>query len=69
VAKLVRLGAAAVLVSASVAACPAPTPAKPVYCGLSKATMVVGATSPFIVNGTARNDVIAVTGGVHEVLP
>ena len=66
-AKIGRLAAAVMLVSASVVACTAPAPAKPVYCGLSKATIVVGTTSPFIVNGTARNDVIAVTGGVHEV--
>jgi hypothetical protein len=67
VAKVGRLAAAVVLVSASVVACTAPGPAKPVYCGLSKATMVVSATSPFIVNGTPGNDVIAVTGGAHEV--
>lgn len=66
-AKVARLAAAVVLVSSSVLACTAPAPAKPVYCGLSKATIVVGSSSPFIVNGTARNDVIAVTGGVHEV--
>jgi hypothetical protein len=68
VAKFVRLAGALLLVSAGAVACTPSTSAAPVYCGGAKATIVVGATSPYLVTGTARNDVIAVTSGAHEVL-
>ncbi len=68
VARMGRLAAAVVLVSAGVVACAPPGPASPVYCAGLKATMVVTAKSPLIVYGTAGNDVIAVTAGVHQVL-
>ncbi len=68
VARMVRLAAALVLVSAGVVACAPPGPTSPVYCAGLKATMVVTAQSPLIVYGTAGNDVIAVTAGVHQVL-
>ena len=68
VAKIGRLAGVALLVSASVLACTPPASAKSVYCGGLKATLVVSAKSPLIVNGTPGNDVIAETGGLHEVL-
>jgi hypothetical protein len=68
VLKLARAAVAAVLLSGGVVACTAPAAAGPVYCDGHKATIVIGVTSRKIVSGTAHNDVIAVTGGIHEVL-
>lgn len=65
-AVFLRLGAAAILLGAGAAtACTAPP--SPVTCGGHKATIVVTASSPWIVNGTAKADVVAITGGVHQV--
>jgi hypothetical protein len=67
--KFVRVAVAAVLVSGAGVACTAPAAtAAPVYCSGHKATIVVGAKSARVVVGTAHNDVIAVTSGLHQVL-
>jgi Ca2+-binding RTX toxin-like protein len=63
---VVRLGATAVLLGAGAATACTP-PSSPVLCGGHKASIVVTGSSPWIVNGTAKADVIAVTGGVHQV--
>jgi hypothetical protein len=68
VPKFFRLAAAVLLVSGAGVACTVPSAAGPVYCDGHRATIVVSATSPRHVYGTAGNDVIAVTAGIHEVL-
>jgi RTX calcium-binding nonapeptide repeat (4 copies) len=58
--------AALLLASGATTACAVPAPAA-VNCGGHKATIVVTASSPWVVTGTPKADVIAVTGGVHQV--
>ena len=66
--RIARFAAAALLISSGLVACTVPAAgAAPVYCYGHRATIVVGAQSPRIVTGTAGNDVIAVTAGIHEV--
>jgi hypothetical protein len=67
VSRLARTAAVALLLSGGVAACTAPGATGPVYCHGHQATIVVGAASPRVVSGTSGADVIAVTGGLHEV--
>ena len=67
--RFARFAAATLLLSGGPVACTVPAAsAAPVYCDGHRATIVVGAHSARIVSGTARDDVIAVTAGIHEVL-
>jgi hypothetical protein len=66
--RLVHLGVAVVVIAGTGVACTPVAGAAPVFCAGHRATIVVGASSPQVVSGTANNDVIVVTAGIHEVL-